>query len=98
MKKVTVYCGESVQGHCRHQLHPVMEVKAAKELIDSDKDEIAYSNHPDFVSAVKYIGKKQGVETEFFLNGVSLGNNIDPIFGDFNQSFDLINEWGDTED
>ena len=35
----------------------------------SNKDEIAYSNSPDFISAIKYIGVKQNIETEFFLNG-----------------------------
>ena len=28
----------------------------------------------------KYIGKKKGIETEFFLNGVSYGDDIEPIF------------------
>ena len=76
------------------QLHPVNEVLKAKDLIMSDKDEVAYSNNPDFISAVKYIGKKNNVETEFFLDGKSYGDSVEEIFKDFNQSFDLISDWG----
>lgn len=61
MKKVTVYCGETIQDKCGKQLHPVVEVQNANIIVNSDKDEIVYSNHPDFISAVKYIGKKQNI-------------------------------------
>jgi hypothetical protein len=101
MKKVTVYCGITIQYKCDKQLHPIREVEKACALINTPLDEfneIAYSNHPDFVSAVKYIGKKQGVETEFFLNGVSHGSDIEPIFGDFNRALDMVNELGATEE
>ncbi len=92
MKKVTVYCGETIQEKCGKQLHPVQDVEFAKKLIESDKDEVAYSNSPDFVSAIKYIGLKQGVETVFFLNEINYGNDIDPIFEDFNRSLDMVSE------
>ncbi len=94
MKKVTVYCGETITSKCSKQLHPVDEVLLANTLVNSDKDEIYYSNNPDFVSAVKYIGKKQGVETEFYLNGIRQGNDIEAIFKDFNRALDLIYELG----
>lgn len=97
MKKVTVYCGETIQDKCGKQLHPVVEVKNAKALVDSDKDEVAYSNNTDFISAIKYIGKKQKIETEFFLNGISCGKSIEPIFKDINRALDMICELGDTE-
>ena len=64
----------------------------------NDKDEVAYSNNTDFISGVKYIGLKQNVETEFFLNGVSCGNDIEPVFADLNRALDMINELGATED
>jgi len=96
MKKVIVYCGETIQDKCGQQLHPVIEVKNAEQLILSDKDEIAYSNNTDFVSAVKYIGIKHKVQTEFFLNGVSCGDDIEPAFKDFNRALDMINELGET--
>ncbi len=92
MKKITVYCGETIQEKCGRQLHPVQEVELAKKLIESDNDEVAYSNSPDFISAIKYIGLKQGVETVFFLNETNYGDDIDPIFGDFNRSLDMVSE------
>ncbi len=98
MKKVTVYCGESISGKCGKQLHPVDEVLKANMLVNSDKDEVEYSNNTDFISAVKYIGKKEGIETEFFLNGIRCGNDIEPVFKDLNRALDLINELGATED
>ena len=94
MKKVTVYCGETITDKCRQQQHPVKEVERANELINSNQDSITYSNSSDFVSAIKYIGEKQGVQVEFFLNGVSCGNDIEPIFGDFNRALDMINKLG----
>ncbi len=97
MKKIKIYCGKSIQNKCGMQLHPIQEVENAKILIDSNKDEMAYSNNPDFVSAIKYIGKKQNVETEFFLDGISCGDDIEPIFADFNKALDMINEFGATE-
>lgn len=98
MKRVKVYCGETIQEKCGLQLHPIVEVLNAQKIILSDIDEIAYSNNPDFISAVKYIGLKENVETEFFLNGVSYGSDIDPIFGDLNRALDMINELGATEE
>lgn len=98
MKKVTVYCGESIQEKCGPQMHPVTQVQNANKLILSDKEEVAYSNDADFISAIKYIGIKQKVQTEFFLNGVSCSNNIEPIFGDLNRALDMVNELGETED
>lgn len=97
MKKVTVYCGESIEMKCYKQIHPVKEVEYANKLVLSEKDEVAYSNNSDFISAVKYIGLKHKVETEFFLNGVSCGSDIEPIFEDLNRSLDLINELGVSE-
>jgi len=94
MKKVTVYCGETVQKLCGKQLHPVQEVKNANIRVCSNKDEICFSNNTDFISAIKYIGKKKGIRTEFFLNGVSCGDDIEPIFGDLNRALDMINELG----
>jgi hypothetical protein len=97
MKKVTVYCGESIQDKCGKQVHPATEVLNAKAFIESNVDEVCYSNHPDFISGIKYIGKKNNVQTEFFLNGVSCGDDIELIFGDLNRALDLINELGETD-
>lgn len=89
MKKISVYCGETIKGG--EQLHPVLDVEKAIAIIESLNDETCYSNSPDFVMAIKWIGEKRGVETEFFLNGVSQGNSIEEIFEDFNRALDMIN-------
>lgn len=102
MNKIEVYCGELIVHKCNKQLHPVTEVGAAEKAVLEALNYIPafkttfkyYSNSPDFVSAVKYIAEKHGVEVEFFLNGVSQGNEIDPIFADFNRALDMIKELG----
>lgn len=96
MKKVKVYCGESIEDKCGKCMHPVNRVKYANEIILSNKDEEINTNDPDIVMAIKYIGLKHKVNVEFFLNGISQGDNIELIFEDFNRSFDIINELGDT--
>ena len=97
-KKVTVYCGMSIEDKCGKELHPINVVLEAQKLIMSDKDEIAYSNNHDFVSAIKYIGKKNGVTTSFFLDGTLCGNDIEPIFENFNKSLDMIYALGDSDE
>jgi hypothetical protein len=97
MKKVKVYCGESIydlKNISEH--HPVTNVKIAEYIILSDKDETIFTNSSDFISAIKYIGLKHKVETEFFLNKISCGNDIEPIFADLNRALDLIIELGET--
>lgn len=102
MKKVTVYSGRSIVSKCTSKLHPVDEVRLAEAIVhkakSENRNEITFSNSHDFVMAVKYIALKQGVETEFLLDGVSHGNSIEPTFASFNESLDLINELGATED
>ena len=49
MKKITVYCGVSIEDKCRGQKHPINEVERANELVKSGIDAITYSNSPDFV-------------------------------------------------
>ena len=74
------------------------EVLKAQKFINEINDaSSSFNNSPEFISAVKYIGKKQNVKTEFFLDGVSCGDNIDPIFKDFNIASDMIYELGATE-
>lgn len=96
MKKICVYSGESVQHLCGLQSHPYNEVLRAQRLVKSPVDITVYSNCPDFVSAVKYLGELEGVETEFFLDGVSHGSDIEPLFCDFNRALDLIHRLTDT--
>jgi hypothetical protein len=98
MKNIKVYCGETIEEKCDKQLHPVKFVELAQSLVLSNTNEICYSNNPDFVMGIKYIAKKHNIDIEFFLNGVSCGDDIEPIFNDFNRSLDMINELGATED
>ena len=97
-----VYSGESVENTERMELHPVNAVKEAERTVDkfisyslkkgyfqfSD-----YSNSPDYIMAIKYIAQKKGVPVEFFLNGVSHGDDIEPLFADFNKALDMIHEY-----
>lgn len=89
---IRVYCGVSIEDKCRHQLHPLNEVIQAQKLLSLNKSMDFYSNSPDFVSAIKYLYKEKNIKCEFFLNGESTGDDIEPIFENFNKSFDLLNE------
>lgn len=89
---IRVFCGISIEDKCEKQLHPLNEVKKAQKIIDLNKSMDFYSNSPDFVSAIKYLCKEKNISCEFFLNGESTGNDIEPIFENFNKSFDLLNE------
>ena len=91
-KKITVYSGESISDKCEKELHPVAYVKLAEKLVLSNQDEVAYSNNPDFVSAVKYLGEKYDITTVFYLDSVCYDDDIEPLFKDFNRSLDLIEE------
>jgi len=89
---IKVFCGISIEDKCRHQLHPVNEVKRAKEIIDLNKSIDCYSNSPDFVWGIRYYGLEKGIKTEFYLDGISCGDDINIVFENFNKSFELMNE------
>ena len=89
---IRVFCGISVEGKCGQQFHPLNEVKKAKEIVDLNKSIDCYSNSPDFISTVKYYGLEKGVKTEFYIDSKSCGEDIEPVFENFNKSFDLIDE------
>jgi len=72
-------------------MHPITEVnKVIERLNHKDSSLRFYSNSPDFIKAVKYYGEKIGYECEFFLDGTSHGNDIEPLFEDFNRAYDLL--------
>jgi hypothetical protein len=89
---IKVYCGVSVEGKCRHQLHPINEVIQAQKILSLNKSTELYSNSPDFVSAIKYLCQEKNINCEFFLDGESVGNDIEAIFESFNKAFDLLND------
>lgn len=89
---IRVFCGVSIEDKCRHQLHPLNEVIQAQKSLSLNKSMEFYSNSPDFVYAIKYLCQEKSINCEFFLNGESTGDDIEPIFENFNKSFDLLNE------
>ena len=89
---IRVFCGVSIEDKCGHQLHPLNEVIQVQKSLPLNKSMDFYSNSPDFVSAIKYLCQENNIKCEFFLNGESTGDDIEPIFEDFNKAFDLLNE------
>jgi hypothetical protein len=89
---IRVFCGVTVEHKCGAQLHPLNDVLKAKEIVDLKKSINVFSNSPDFVSAIKYLCDKDGIKCVFFLDGESVGDDIEPIFENFNQSLDLLNQ------
>ena len=57
-----------------------------------NKSITCYSNSSDFIAAIKYLAEQENIEVEFFLNGKSVGSDIEPIFEDLNRAFELIKE------
>jgi hypothetical protein len=96
--KINVYCGESIESSHENgtEIHPINQVKNALRMVEKSiklkKNLAAYSNNPDFVSAIKYICELKEVEVQFFLNGKSQGSDIEKIFEDFNRAYDLLND------
>ena len=88
---IRVFCGVSIEDKCGHQLHPLNEVIQVQKSLPLNKSMDFYSNSPDFVSAIKYLCQENNIKCEFFLNGESTGDDIEPIFEDFNKAFDLLN-------
>lgn len=93
--------------------HPAEIVEYVKELIDdyikkgSNADIEIFTLNPDFIMAIKYIGKKLFKESQlnhmcFYLKDkkevIDCGLDIELIYGSFNESFNLINQYGDIEE
>jgi hypothetical protein len=87
---IRVYSGVSVEDKCRSQLHPLNEAIKAKEIVDLCESIDCYSNSTDFIQTIKYYAKSKNINTEFFLDGESFGSEIEPLFEDFNKSFDFM--------
>lgn len=96
MRKINVYCGETVENMTGLSYHPVTQFKLAKDEIETsmigDYLTEVYSNSPDYVSAIFYLAEDRGIPVELFLNGESCGNNLEMIFSDFNRFYDLLDE------
>lgn len=95
--KIIVHSGVNIENLAIKELHPVSAVNYVNNLITNERlsdviEHKIYTNNSDLVSAVKYLGELHNVQTEFFLNGISHGNDIEPLFADFNRALDLLSE------
>lgn len=95
--KIIIYSGKSIETQAIQELHPVSAVNYVNNLITNERlsdviEHKIYTNNADLVMAVKYLGELHEIETEFFLDGISHGTNIEPLFEDFNLGFDLLSE------
>lgn len=94
-KVIRLFSGITIENRANQERHPLTDVKEADNVIKSvlslgvSRD--CHSNSPDFVMALFYGCKYHKIEFESFLDGVSCGNDIETIFGDFNKSLDEIN-------
>lgn len=93
-------------------LHPQWVVEFAHLLIMIHKylgtKILITSHHPDMVSAIRYISEKEGLldATRFYLaepadevplyEYKNLGNDIDPVFESFNESFATIQKYAEN--
>ncbi len=88
--KIIVHTGLSIEDKCGKQLHPVTEVKNAKNIIDKREDCTLYSNSPDFVSTIHYYAElKGGIEVEYWVEGVFCGNELQPVYENWNECFKI---------
>jgi hypothetical protein len=90
--KITVYSGMDVLERCGEVMHPAQEVNMAIEMLEEKIDDEAWTNSPEFVAAINNLHQYYNVEVEYILNGVSHGNNAEPIFADFNRAYEIISE------
>ncbi len=89
---ISVYSGKTISKQCGEQMHPLDEVNFAKGIVEECQTIDLYSNSPDFVMAIKYIAEKNNIKTEFYLDGVSHGTDIEPLFEDFNKAITLLDD------
>ena len=85
---IKIFSGISIEDKCGKQLHPINEAKNAKMIVDKGESIEIYSNSPDFISTIKYYGLCKNINLEFHLDGISLGDDIEPIFKEFNKVFE----------
>ena len=100
MRKINVYCGETVENRGQMELHPITQFNKAKEYVEfamvgyeNETPMSLFSNSPDFISAMFYIANDNNMNIEFFLNDVSCGNDIELIFNDLNRFYDLLDNY-----
>lgn len=95
---IRVYSGISIEDNCGLQQHPVNDVIKAEKLISLNQSLNVYTNSPDFIQAIVFLCENEDIKYELFLNGESTGKDMEPIYEDFNKSFDMINEIFDRKE
>lgn len=97
MNGIHVYTGESVEPTCGPQLHPVNEVRKAVNLVAVAMGQpvSVCSNSAEFIRAVKQLAEAGSVPCTFYLDGTSMGSDIEPIFEDLNRGIDAIHNMGE---
>ena len=89
---IRIFTGESIEDKCRNQLHPINEVKKAKEIFDLNKDIDLYSNSPHFVKTLHDLVRNSinSITLHFYLNNMRC--SLEDVFEDFNKSYTLLSE------
>lgn len=94
-------------------LHPKWIVDYARVIVQMNKllhcTVLLASHSPDMISALRYISKKEGVPTSFYLGSKvsdehfgtyrfkNTGSDIEPIFESFNSALERISQYGSME-
>lgn len=94
-------------------LHPKWIVDYARVIVQMNKllhcTVLLASHSPDMISALRYISKKEGVSTQFYLASKvsdehfgtyrfkNTGSDIEPIFESFNSALERISQYGSME-
>lgn len=94
-------------------LHPKWIVDYARVIVQMNKllhcTVLLASHSPDMISALRYISKKEGVSTQFYLGSKvsdehfgtyrfkNTGSDIEPIFESFNIALERISQYGSME-
>lgn len=94
-------------------LHPKWIVDYARVIVQMNKllhcTVLLASHSPDMISALRYISKKEGVPTQFYLGDKvsdehfgtyrfkNTGSDIEPIFESFNIALERISQYGSME-
>ena len=96
MKTTHLKTGIKVSGMEHKKYTPAQEVENANslinELLSANYNEIkVYSNSIDFVSAINYIGKYNGIDVKIYIDDIE--TTIDVAFEEFNKSYDLLKKY-----
>jgi hypothetical protein len=90
--KITVLCGEKLDNYFTDNPHPVRNVEEAIDMLKAGESKTIMCGNPEFVAAIRSLHKKYDADVEFYLNGISCGDDAEPIFKDFNRCYQIISD------